>query len=1290
MSIFRKIVLYPLMLLVVSVAIFHSDSVQGQGDGVQNTPAAATGGSRAGSFVWRQRSYVDWWQASLSQTTQVGTSWTIMDSGDFGNSGEDGYSAKLAVFDADGDGNVDIAVSGWDRNSLYLNNGEGQFTPAEAGDFDDVKWEQGRETLLVFDADGDGDEDILIDKMRLFLNNGAGYFTIADAGDLSHYLQDARSMAALDADGDGDIDVALAPTYGNNVLFVNDGSGKFTQQDAGDFDDEPLNPSTLLAFDVDGDGDADLLGGPGQLYLNDGSGRFIQTDAGELDQVGGIIRIMIAFDMDGDNDLDLVLGKAWHFSDPTLLFFANDGAGKFSKIEPGEPANETNEIRSLAAFDADNDGDMDLAVGPYHIAGSLYLNDGAGDFAKINLCAFGKTSDMADVKALDADGDGVIDMAVSTGNGNFLLRNQLLDDDCIRLAYQGFSRRDQFGKTHYEAYDKAIFDADGDGDMDILLGGKETTLLLNVGHGRYVVGDNGALHHLTASTIVAFDADGDGDMDVATGNTLASSPNTLWINDGHGGFAQRDAGAFDDADEIITTAMTAFDVDGDGDLDLAITARLPTQHEVQGLFLNDGTGVFTLADAGDFNGGDSGHAMAAFDADGDGDLDLALGTDSSNRLYLNDGSGHFTRSDDGDFVRHPNDGYATAMIAFDADGDGDLDLAASYIRSEHLNKNYLYLNDGAGRLMKAEAGNFDDEKVDITYDLAIADVDGDEDLDIVSANGAQDSLDYGRTNSIFLNDGHAQFTQVNSGDFSVNRQRSTQLGAFDADGDGDVDLVTANWPGPSRQYLNDGNGTFISAPAGALNDASDSNTIVALDADEDGDLDLAVGNWGPNEFYLNDGSGAYTPVDAGDFTASDFNTSQLLAVDINRDGHTDLVAGVFAAPNLIYLGDGSGGFTLADAGDFDNASARTYAVAALDVDGDGDLDLAVGNWGEANALYLNDGSGRFHRIDAGAFDDDASQTTTLAALDADGDGDMDLAEGNNDGGYDVTSQEARRNRLFLNDGAGHFTLMDAGDFSALDEWTNMLLAVDIDSDGDMDLAEAAKSSDGIYFNDGSGHFYSPSQSDSLDRFGLTEAIATLDADGDGDMDLIAGNQGIFFNNGGGVLHRMNAGDFSDGWRRTKALVVFDADGDGDADVAEAVWGENAQYLNRGLYETGVVTSPAISPFELCPDCEGAAVWKIVKVTDNIALHTALTYDVLDAATGQPIPGYRGLRPDAAGNIDLSGVDAGRYSAIRLRARFVDLDAGSDNNDQSPRLCAWSVFYDFVDLHESSYLPMMLR
>lgn len=123
---------------------------------------------------------------------------------------------------------------------------------------------------------------------------------------------------------------------------------------------------------------------------------------------------------------------------------------------------------------------------------------------------------------------------------------------------------------------------------------------------------------------------------------------------------------------------------------------------------------------------------------------------------------------------------------------------------------------------------------------------------------------------------------------------------------------------------------------------------------------------------------------------------------------------------------------------------NSRAVRAVDVDGDGDKDLLVGNGpiitGAQNKLLLNDGSGRF--VDATATHLPAGlwNTLGLAVGDVDGDGDQDFVTG-----------DSWQNRLFLNDGTGRFADATFGRMPRQASETRDLALVDLDGDGDLDL-----------------------------------------------------------------------------------------------------------------------------------------------------------------------------------------------------------------------------------------------
>ncbi len=327
----------------------------------------------------------------------------------------------------------------------------------------------------------------------------------------------------------------------------------------------------------------------------------------------------------------------------------------------------------------------------------------------------------------------------------------------------------------------------------------------------------------------------------------------------------------------------------------------------------------------------------------------------------------------------------------DLNGDGALD--AFIPRGTGFE---TWLNDGRARFDKGNDSRGDDPPNVCGNEAALGDLDGDGDLDALVGIFQNDSS--GGDNIVWLNDGGGSFTDSGQ---RLGGSHSWAIALGDFDSDGDLDAFDASG-GPSKVWLNEGDGRFRDS-AQSLGDG-DSVWAVLGDLDGDGDLDVFVANFGqgePNKVFLNDGNGRFRQ------TAQALGNAPSIGVALgDLDGDGDLDAFVAngsngGQPNAVWWNEGDGRFTHSGQllGDSDS-----WAVALGDLDGDGDLDAFAGNGpdlgGQANTIWLNDGSGQFS--DSGLRLGN-SRTHNVVLADLDGDGDLD-AFAFNEGG----------NRVWLN------------------------------------------------------------------------------------------------------------------------------------------------------------------------------------------------------------------------------------------------------------------------------------
>ena len=308
-----------------------------------------------------------------------------------------------------------------------------------------------------------------------------------------------------------------------------------------------------------------------------------------------------------------------------------------------------------------------------------------------------------------------------------------------------------------------------------------------------------------------------------------------------------------------------------------------------------------------------------------------------------------------------------------------------------------------------------------------------------------------------------------------------------------------------------------SLPANPGPPGTSTTDVDLVDVEGDGDLDLFVAEGTDsmalrqNRLLINDGEGRFTDETARQLPALPANSSKADFADLDGDGDLDCLVATIAG-ELFLANDGSGRFShepdrLPPAWPF--PSDISADVRSADLDGDGDRDLLVSNenpfnplpeGGAQDRLWINDGTGHFADETAARLPADTDQTAALLPGDLDGDGDLDLIKLNR-------GQE----RVLINDGRAVFADETTARFPTSDDSSRGGALVDLDGDQDLDLVVANSRSQpvALYFNDGRGRF-------EVGSFGMsplpdeTDAgLALGDLDRDGDLDVYLANAGSF-------------------------------------------------------------------------------------------------------------------------------------------------------------------------------------
>lgn len=240
---------------------------------------------------------------------------------------------SLAVADSNGDGNDDMFIGGAKgmAGKIYLNDGNDNFKATSQSVLElDANYEDTAATF--FDADGDGDQDLLVGsggnektdqanyKNRLYLNNGKGIFT-KSISVIPTTNNNVSVIAPYDFDNDGDIDVFIGSrsvpgVYGINpkhLILENDGKGNFTNiTDKVAFKLNDIGMITDAVWeDIDNDNKKDLIlvGDWMAPVIFKNTGRRLAEFKNNLSNEKGFWNAVICVDLNNDGKKDFVFGN---------------------------------------------------------------------------------------------------------------------------------------------------------------------------------------------------------------------------------------------------------------------------------------------------------------------------------------------------------------------------------------------------------------------------------------------------------------------------------------------------------------------------------------------------------------------------------------------------------------------------------------------------------------------------------------------------------------------------------------------------------------------------------------------------------------------------------------------------------------------------------------------------------------------------------------------------------------------------------------------------------------------
>ena len=814
---------------------------------------------------------VTWWE----NTSGDGSVWTK-------HTVDAVFAGAYAVHSADLDGDGDLDVLGAARSADQITWWENKtihastfftidFEHTVSGDF------SGAYSVHSADVDDDGDMDILGAAYLsgpVWWENETGDGSIWTEHTVDGSFYGASSVYSADIDGDGDLDVLGAARFDDAIAWwensLGDGSVWIEHTVDGDFD----GASAVYSADVDGDGDADVLG----AAFRDNDIAWWENTAGDgsdwvehrVDEWFLGASSVYSADVDGDGDLD-ILGAAY---DSGVMWWENETGDGSVWIRRGLDRS-FHAATSIYSADMDGDGDRDI-LGAAEYGGINWWENTAGDGSVwIERNVAQGLRGARSVKAADVDGDGDLDVlgAIASSSGHVRWWENTGGDGSVWTE-----RAVAEGSDGAISVDSA--DMDGDGDLDVL-GAGWNTKGVTWWENRLEDGSDWTEHTLGglfwgARSVHSADVDGDGDMDAlgaAYWDGIRWWEN--WSGDGGVWIEHTIDGNFRWARSVYSA-----DVDGDGDVDVLGAAFLDREITWWENAAGDGSDWIEHILDGDFA---QASGVYSADMDGDGDMDILGAAELDGKIMWWEN----TMGDGSVWIRHTvvrrsfGATEAEGVYSVDLDGDGDMDVLGAFLGREIA---WWENAAGDGSDWKWHIVDDDFSQASSVYS---ADMDGDGDMDILGG-GAASGVAWWENR---LGDGREWTAHTIDANFAGTRS----VHSADFDSDGDMDAVGAASRANDVVWWENtaGDGTVWTEHT-VDRHFDEASSVYSADMDGDGDLDILGAAFDADDITWWENRGgqfALVTTDAAPATINDGQADDVLrivAVHRGRIGDSDL------------------------------------------------------------------------------------------------------------------------------------------------------------------------------------------------------------------------------------------------------------------------------------------------------------------------------------------------------------------------------------------------------------------